>query len=230
MARTNTDTSVETDVKTDVDAPATVRERRPEAASGEMVERDDVDDVIGIAARLDMEAEDQLSLSEVEAVAAELDIDPEHVREATRKLQKDRADERAETVRKAALRRKLVGVAAAVVTAVLLALTALTGVGHSGLNARYAEVEARQAQIVSVMERQERVEKRYEGLKLDKDREAEIIGADNRVRVERRRYDQAAAEYNRYSSGLSGRLARTVFGHPVRVELSNGAGVATVTP
>lgn len=189
------------------------------------VDRDDVDDVIGLAARLDMEAEDRLTIEEVEAVAAELDIEPQHVREAARTLKDDRAAARAEAVARASLRRKIMAVAAAAVTAVLLGLAALTGVGHTGLTNRYAAVEASRAQVVSVLERQEKVETRYRGLTLDRDREAEIIGAENRVRVETRRYDTAAAEYNRYASGLSASLARAAFDHPARVKLS-GEGAA----
>lgn len=202
------------------DDTATAVQTETETQTDTEVHVDDLDDVIEIAARLDLEDDDQLSLREVEEVAAELDIDPEHVREATQQLERERARERAQAVEAAGLRQRVLKGVAAAVTVALLGLAALTGVGHAGLNSRFADVETRRAQVVNVLERQAVIQKRYEGLELDRDREAEIIGAENRVRVERKRYDEAAAEYNRYASGLSGSIAQRLLSHPARVKLS----------
>jgi hypothetical protein len=201
-------------------ATTTATETETELAVETEVDRDDVDDIIGIAARLEMEAEGRLGLDEVEAIAAELDIDPALVREAAGQLKAKRATQRREAVAAKKRRRTLVTAVAGVLATVLLALSGLVGVGHNGLTDRYATVEAAQAQVVQVTDHQEKIEARYKGLELTPDREAEIIGAGNRVRVETRRYDKAAAEYNRYADGIAGSAAQFIFTHPSHMRLS----------
>ena len=71
-----------------------------------------------------------------------------------------------------------------------------------------------------MLERQVTVQKRYENQPLTTAREAELAGAENRVHIERKRYDEAASEYNTSASTFPGSLWVTLFGLPERVELS----------
>ena len=55
------------------------------------------------------------------------------------------------------------------------------------------------------------------------DSDAELLGAENRVRVEQKRYDEAAAKYNAEARGVGAGLARTFVGLPAEVPMSNEA-------
>ena len=68
--------------------------------------------------------------------------------------------------------------------------------GQGSLEDALATAEQKKAQVRNVLERQVAVHERYQGRPSTVDSEAEISGAENRVRVERRRYDEAASEYN----------------------------------
>lgn len=172
-----------------------------------------------------MDEEELLRLEEVESVAAELDIDPVFVRRAVETLRERRAEAVRVQARDARERKTLVVMFAGGVGGLVVLGLTLLWLGHSGLNAHYARVEAARAQVVQVVERQKRIEARYAGQKFSPDQEAEVIGAENRVRVEVRRYDRAAASYNQYARGVAGSVARVLFEHPERVELSTGLDV-----
>lgn len=56
------------------------------------------------------------------------------------------------------------------------------------------------------------------------DRAPELEGADNRVAIERRRFDRAASDYNARVESFPGWLWARVFGLPMRVPLSHEEG------
>jgi len=64
------------------------------------------------------------------------------------------------------------------------------------------------------------VQARLEGRAPDREVDAEIAGAENRVRIERKRYDEAAADYNRVAGGFNARWVTIFSGHPKRVPMS----------
>jgi hypothetical protein len=103
--------------------------------------------------------------------------------------------------------------------AVIFAVSALLGQGD--LKRDLAEVERAHAQVKNVIERQEAVEVRYRDAPQGPDRDAELSGAENRVRIERARYDKVAAQYNADAGAGLGGLWTRLFGMPARVPLSN---------
>lgn len=193
----------------------------PKPASEPSIDEDDVDDVIGHAERLKLGEEGKLSLDDLKAVGRELDIEERHVEQAVHKLEGERREQHARLARLTAQRRKLlryVGIAFAVLFVLLASITVSA---RSTLNDGLAEVRAKRAQLDSVLERQARVKALYVGRAATLDSDAELLGAENRVRVEQKRYDEAAARYNAEARGFGAGLATSLFGLPESVPLSN---------
>ena len=136
---------------------------------------EDVDDLIEIAARRQDEArravEGLTTVSEVQKVAAELDIAPEHVESAIRELKGTREAEAQAAVRaqeERQRRRGRLGVVAmgAVGLAVCLGLgVGLLGwVGASGVQQAQGEAVAAEARVVAALERQASLAPQLAGL------------------------------------------------------------------
>jgi hypothetical protein len=118
---------------------------------------DDIDDLIAIAAELqdrDRAQADRASLSEVEAVAGELDIEPRYVEEALGELQRRReADAAAARERTATLRKAGLGAAGLVGCLLLLVgLSAATAV--PSLRSTDTELQFATSQLDVVIDRQ----------------------------------------------------------------------------
>lgn len=198
----------------------------PEAAPS--IARDDVDDVIGHAEGIRKEDEGKLSLDDMRAVGRELDIEEKYIDKAVakRETEKREAKEaevvaRAERQRQLALARKVgIGAAAALVLSMLVIWLGASS-RASELRGLDAEVARARAQLVSVSERQAKVETEYRSRAASPDRDAELLGAENRVRVERMRYDEAAAAYNAARSSSFGGWASSLYGVPERAALSD---------
>lgn len=180
----------------------------------------DLDDVIAVATRRAESRQDELSRAELERIAAELDITPEEVDAAVNELKRKRAAEKAaqgaalagDTMRRKRMQRIAIGVGAALV---LLALWTPLSLGG-----KQSEVERRRSQVANAVERQQAVEARYAGRPPTREIDAERAGAENRVRIEERHYDEAATAYNRAASGFPVSLLRGIFGYPDKVPLS----------
>lgn len=97
--------------------------------------------------------------------------------------------------------------------AALGAAAALQQAGR-GVTQAWAEVDRARAQVVNVRQRQAEVLARFGGQPTTPEQEAEVSGAANRVRVERRRYDEAAAAYNASAAGTLAKLAARLHGLP----------------
>ncbi len=192
------------------------------------VHLDDVDDVIGLAAELKQQASDRLTSSDLEDIGRELDIEPIYVRKAVEALlarqaqQEKDADERAKAAaRTTALRkRRLMQVAIALGSLFFVLFVGIYS-KQSSLSDAKAQVDQKAAQVDNVMERQATVKARYQGASPGPERDAMLDGAENRVRIERKRYDEAAAAYNAEAGGVLAGLAAGLFGLPERVPLSN---------
>ncbi|WP_438017722.1 hypothetical protein WMF18_00865 [Sorangium sp. So ce315] len=193
------------------------RVSEPKAAQSEKVDYEDVDEVIALAARLAEADKDRLRIEDLERVGAELEIPPHNVRRAVEELAARRQREAAQ--RTAAQRRRRW--AGAAVSAIALVLGGVLLSARASLEQARVEVERRRAQVENVVERRERTRARHEGAAPSPERDAELAGADNRVSIERRRYDQDAGAYNALASGLSEQLVAHLFGLPARVPLSN---------
>ncbi|WP_437986778.1 hypothetical protein [Sorangium sp. So ce117] len=188
-----------------------------EAEQARKIDYEDVDEVIALAARLAEADKDRLRIEDLERVGAELEIPPHHVRRAVEELA---ARRQREAARRAAARRRLRWAGAAL-SAIALVLGGLLLSARASLEQGRAEVERRRAQVENVVERRERTRARHEGAAPSPERDAELAGADNRVSIERRRYDEDASAYNALAAGLSAQLAARLFGLPARVPLSN---------
>ncbi|MEZ4266898.1 MAG: LemA family protein [Myxococcota bacterium] len=184
------------------------------------IDYEDVDDIIGVAAELQQLDADRLSVEELVDVGRELAIPEQFVGPAIAELRR-RRDAKLAVAAAAARRRRyaLIGAGALVGLAFLAAL-----VGQRSLAGAYAEVARARAQLVNVQERQEGTRKLWEASSNARERMAELSGADNRVRVERQRYDEAAAAYNASAGAFPNRLWAGLFGYPTSVPTSDALG------
>ncbi|GAB4568484.1 MAG: hypothetical protein Tsb0020_21990 [Haliangiales bacterium] len=189
------------------------------------MEQADIDDIIGLAARMRQEDIERLTVEELEEVGQELGIEARYVAQAVETLRSRRAAAEAEA-RAAARRRRRLLLSAGLALAGVVALVVVTAlVGRSSLHSRLAQVEQQRAQVMSVRDRQRHIAETLTGAAQSSEREAELIGSENRVRVETKRYDGAAAEYNRQAVSLSGTAARWFFDLPARVPLSSDGDI-----
>lgn len=72
-----------------------------------------------------------------------------------------------------------------------------------------------------MIERRAHVEEIWRERPESLDRDAELAGAENRVGIERRRYDEAAAAYNASASTLPHALTCGLVGVPCRAPLAS---------
>lgn len=180
----------------------------------------DLDDVIELATRRAEARQDELSRAELERIAAELDISPAEVEAAVSELKRRRAAEKAAAGARLAgdtLRRKRLTRIGLAVGGVVLLLALWTPFSLGG---KLSEVERRRSQVHNVVERQAAVQARLGDRAPTREIDAELAGAENRVRIEQRHYDEAAAAYNRAAGGFPALLFRGIFGYPATVPLS----------
>lgn len=178
---------------------------------------DDVDDIIGIAAEMQDLARDRMSVEDLVAVGNDLAIPEHYLKPAIAELARRRAALLAEEARQAKRRRTLWLVGAALLVAI--AIWAL--VGQSALGALAAEVAAKRAQVVNVIERQRATIAQWKDEPSSERKAAELSGADNRVRIERQRYDAAASAYNARVAAFPSGLWAAIFGHADHLPLSD---------
>ncbi len=206
-------------------------------------------EVIREAVRLQQEQESKIDAQTLEASAAEIGVDPQHLRDALRRVEQEQE--------RRAQRRKTVVIAVAVVGALLM-LNLLFS--QRALSAAWAEVTLRRAQLQNVQERKDSLLPRLEQLiqqantqqreklqalaaALRENPDAarilaeqlvndptlrndwlivrlmdEIAGSENRISVERKRFEEAAARYELTARRFPINLARPLLGYPKRVE------------
>ena len=174
----------------------------------------DLDDVIEIAARRAEGRADEVSRDEIEAIARELDIPATDVDAALHELRRRRAAEAAaQGVARADRRARGYRIKQlAIITAVVL--VALVGWSYASLNGRLAAVERQRSQVANVIERQAAVERTYRARAPTAAGDAELSGAENRVRIERRNYDEAVTAYNTAVQGFPAVIFRPLIGFP----------------
>ena len=140
---------------------------------------------------------------------------------ALAELRKQRAAQRHEERKKEQRIRSMTWFAAATAGALLLIGIAAAIGTQRDLARDHAEVERRRAQLVNVRERQVVVIQQWGSMPPSPDRDAELSGAENRVRIERARYDEAAAAYNAQVGTPWSRFVARAFGLPTRARLSD---------
>lgn len=190
---------------------------------------EDVDDLIHTATRLMQKdaAPDTLTADDVRQIGKELDIPAEYIDQALVKLEERRREEarakqeaeRQRQARRERLRRWALG--AAVGIAVGGAVLGMVSISiRNGLQSSLAEVTRQRAQVHNVVERRARVQERYATSAPGPERDAQLSGADNRVSVEQRRYDEAATRYNTSASAFPASWVVGFSGLPSSVPLS----------
>ncbi len=212
-------------------------------------DQQEAEQVLREAVRLQQEHEEGIPQQVLEQSAAELDISPEQLREAMRRVEQER-ERRARIQRNTLL---------ALGVATLLMLLNLL-YGHFALSSAWEEVQLRKAQVENVVQRRQELIPRLESLMqrvndaqrerlqqvlnalrqtadgqsaraaleqllrdpaFQSDRLAlalmyEMAGAENRIAVERMRYAEAAARYNRLARRFPVLLARPLLGYPAQ--------------
>ncbi len=138
-------------------------------------------------------------------------------------LRKRRAQGRRQQRQRAALTRRIIIAASAVLFAVLVLVLLGTLHTQSELQELHSEAERAKSQVTNVVERQKAVRERYQGRADSPGKDAELNGAENRVRIERARYDQAAQRYNAEVGTGWGAFSAKLWGLPARVSLSDDA-------
>ncbi len=177
----------------------------------------DVDDLIGIASELQLLSQDRLSVEDLTEVARDLDIPDRFVRPAIAELARRREALLAAEARRRRTRRWIILGAVGVVA--VFGIWAL--VGQASLGSLAAVAAQKRAQVVSVTQRQQATERQWQDVPHSEQRAAELSGAENRVRIERKSYDEAATAYNMSASVFPGSLWASLFGYPDALPLSN---------
>ncbi|MCS6919462.1 MAG: LemA family protein [Fimbriimonadales bacterium] len=205
-------------------------------------------EVIREAVRLQQEQEGKIDAQTLETSAAEIGVDPQHLRDALRRVEQEQE--------RRAQQRKAVVIAVAVVAALMM-LNLLFS--QRALSAAWSEVNLRRAQLQNVQQRKESLLPRLEQLmqqanaqqreklqalaaalrenpdaaRLLADQLAsdsalrndwlavrlmdEIAGSENRIAVERKRFEEAAARYEQIASQFPINLARPLLGYPKQI-------------
>ncbi len=140
---------------------------------------------------------------------------------ALAELRKAKARERHEERVRLERRRKALKVGATGL-GVLFAVTLFAMFAtQASLTAAQSEVRRQRAQLQNVRERQQVVLEQWTNAPAGPDRDAELSGAENRVRIERARYDEAASAYNAKVGSLWPGLVARTFGLPSHAKLSD---------
>ncbi len=187
----------------------------------ELIRVDDVDDAIGIAIEWAKAEADTVSVAQLVEIGAEVGLPAPAMLEAAATLEEQK---RAALERAAQRKRYAAALLAGLVFSVVL-LVSIAAIGRSSLVEQRVEVDGKRARVASVIARRNDMLTNLEGADLaSEERWAEISGSENRISVEKRRYDEAATEYNRRAATFSGSLGASLFGHPKHIELSDEIG------
>ncbi|MGQ9657240.1 MAG: LemA family protein [Fimbriimonadales bacterium] len=206
-------------------------------------------EVIREAVRLQQAQENTVDMQTLEASAAEIGVDPQHLRDALRKVAQQR-ERRAQRLRYLLI---ALGVSA------VLFLVALFS-SQRALSTAWAEVQLRRAQLENVQQRKANLLPRLENLMQQVNRQQreklqaladalrqnpaaanavaerllqdpalredwltvrlmdEITGSENRIAIERKRFEEAAARYEQTARQFPMNLMRPLLGYPRTVE------------
>jgi hypothetical protein len=198
-------------------APTDPPASKPKRKAPRVVAYDDVDDIIGIASEMQNLDADRLSVEDLREVASDLEVPEQYLGPAIVELKRRREALLAAEAEKRK-RRKIIGFTLGGVV-VLVVIWALGS--QRSLASELADVQAARAQVENVVTLRKRKIAEW-GPKADSpERAAELAGADNRVAIERRKYDEAARRYNAKAGGFPTGLWAAVFGMPSQVPTSD---------
>lgn len=182
---------------------------------------EDVDDVIEAAVKAHDATVDTLSVEELEQVATELDIPAALVAPAVVAVRERRAELLAAELEADRVAARRIRIAAIAATVLVVLGTMWCLIVRTRVRGAWLQVQRQRAQVVNVMQRQTQTRAQWAAAPDSANKHAELSGAQNRVRVERKRYDDAVAEYRAHSSSLAGRLVTTLGDYPDEVPMSS---------
>ena len=191
--------------------------------TGPTVDYEDVDDVIAIAERMRADEANRLTPEELAEIGAELGIPAEYVDRARQKLRERRAHQEREAKQAARLRTKIAVIAGALILCAGAIFGLWSSFAVSSLRDAFAEVERTRAQVDNIRARKTAIEQQFEGRGPSLEKDAQLVGAQNRLRVELKRFNEAAAQYNRRASSFPASLWTGGPNLPVRVDMATTA-------
>ncbi|AWV89223.1 hypothetical protein [Bradymonas sediminis] len=167
---------------------------------------DDVDDIIGLAEELRMADRERLSAEEMAEVGEDLGIEQKYIEQARTELVRQREAEgraAAAAAKRARSLRLGVGIGAG---ALLLIFGIWAASASSTLADHEAALSAQSAQVASARERQKSVHRLFANRPDSPDKDAELVGAENRLRVEIKRCNEALSRYRRVAGAFPASL------------------------
>ena len=171
---------------------------------------DQVNEILSRAGQLEVDAEgqfDRTSMEMLESSAEEAGLDREHVQQAVKQLEAEwRARRAAKRARQAMLRNT--GIVVVVIIFLSLGMGAMKRSGAVAqqtaqvqqLQTLKGQVDQAAAQLDNVMQRRENLAKA--GNLSDPTMRDELVGAENRVATERKRYNEVVTQYNNLARQL----------------------------
>jgi hypothetical protein len=185
----------------------------------DMVAYEDVDDVIEVAERLLMEDQGALSADEIAEIGGELDIPEEYIERAREQLAEQRQDEQRQAQRARQSRRRILRAAGISAALIVLVFGVWSYAAVSKLGPLHANVEAHRAEVANMQERKVDIEQQFADRPDSLEKDAQLVGSQNRLRVATKRYNEAAAAYNRQASTFPASMWTSVVGLPTHVSL-----------
>lgn len=173
-----------------------------ECDSCDTVSREEAADALGRAGRIDT---DRFPVADIIASGAEVGISPDAIREGIAQAKVERG---AKASNRMAAEERWKD-RARVFVMVLVAGVAIAAFLHGSLSARFDDVEAARARVHEAVQRQAEVRAVTQD-------PAELLGAENRVSIARRRYDTAASSYNSWLAPRLGLLAHVPYSNEIR--------------
>ncbi len=174
------------------------------------IDQKDVDDVIGLATDIDEKQQRELgkvSLDEMVNIGEQVGLDRDDVEQAVGKLESHKKEQARQVAER--LRRRKIALMVCLGTAALFLLICF--VGRSGLKSAASTAAQKRSQVASVVERRNQTKANFAGKASTPGIVAEIAGAENRIGIEKRRYDQAATTYNKKADSFPGSWGRRLF-------------------
>lgn len=185
----------------------------------DMVAYEDVDDVIEVAERLLIEDQGALTADEIAEIGGELDIPEEYIERARERLAEQRRDQERQAERDQQRRRRILLASAACTALIALIFGVWSFAAVSKLAPLHADVEAHRAEVANMQERKVAIDEQFADRPDSLEKDAQLVGSQNRLRVATKRYNEAAAAYNRQASTFPASLWAPVVGFPSRVSL-----------
>ena len=177
----------------------------------------DIEKVIEIACELRRTQADRLSFTDVRDVGLQVGLKPALIEEAVRTLV---ARRQAREMLRRRLRRWAVFLVLGLLVCGVFGVGCLT-VWADQVRAQHTMVLRSASQVSNVLARQKFVRSRYQSRPSDQERDAMLDGAENRVRIEMRRYDDMVERYNSLLAKAHLRLGAFWVDLPASMPLSN---------